>query len=1220
MSKSKKQNKGQKTLSSYFSSIPKINQLDLESGITDQGSFISKALENSPKSKYIPNKNKFQIVNKSPNAFQSDIYKRDFSQKDTSTSEDNLPALRNSQMVIDLDSDSEIFPKQTQFSKYIHQKTDTRGEPNKKRKLEPETLPSVESINDTIFQPTSLSKFEFNSGNRNDSISTASSKNLSSAEKIGSSKNSIDFPNQKSEKFQINDLLNPIKNIKYTPLELQVIQIKKDNPDVLLAVEVGYKYKFFGNDAIIASKVLGIMCFTSQNFKSCSIPVHRIMLHARRLVYAGHKVGIVNQTETSAIKSAGNNKSAPFERKLLHIYTRGTLIGEVFDSFQNQDDGDDPAGLVDSSGGGYILSLVDFPVKSSDKTSIGVVAADPSTGSIIYDSFEDDFSRKELATRFAHLNPVEVVLSLDSSPDTSKFIKYYNSTNTFRIEKYDQLSISNAMGQMVDEFTKINASSALNQILSGVENSVIVALELLFRYLKQFKLETIFCSNEYLSAQNQAIFLPGSTSQFDKNNFNSKPSISSDTEKEQSNAGTNCLISPSFDRLSPVLVPFTSYNYMALDSNSFSNLQIFSSNNSIFASELSNPSSKKNTSFLQEQQTTKTNIPSCLFELLNHTITPIGYRVLFNWLQKPLIQSNLISERLQVVELISESEKFLLLEKGSKLSSTNSLSIEYLNSLDSGKEIQTASLSWLLKQVKSILYSIVNLESGLCRIRCEKANPAEVVRILTSFYRAVSLFSEEKFQNSNLTKDQIFLSKVKEFSESKNSELKSLLKIVEYSKLEPFIKILLGCINKESAKTSNWEKLFSFDDSTEESEATQQKKEFESFSDKDTSNLNTTLENEEINNIWNKSLEPYVENYKKAILNLEDIWKTEAEVFKDPKIKPKSVLVSFRNSKFTTETICVYFEELKGLTKCIGIWDAYISLGYVARLDGYCKPKILNFSQDKGSKDHVTDGVRSMILTGPNMGGKSTFIRTVGILAVMAQIGSFVPATEMELTPLDGIYIRMGAYDQIMQNQSTFMVEMMETSKVIQKSTMRSLVILDELGRGTGTIDGSAIASATLEYLLDGGSCGNEENEEKCFSSNGLIGPTQKRDDCNYNHTGSSLAESYKGPLVLFVTHYAHLVEQFSCSRYMNIAKPYFVSYIKCGKSGNKTNENEDSSAEGYNDDIIFLYKLVEGINTESYGIQVAKMSGIRKSILDNAFKISKNMKTQIDKKISSKK
>ncbi|CCF45319.1 DNA mismatch repair protein msh-3, partial [Colletotrichum higginsianum] len=157
-------------------------------------------------------------------------------------------------------------------------------------------------------------------------------------------------------------------NKKLTPMEIQFLDIKRKHLDTILIVEVGYKFRFFGEDARIAAKELSIVCIPGkyrydehpseahlERFASASIPVHRLPVHAKRLVAAGHKVGVVRQIETAALKKAGDNRNAPFVRKLTNVYTKGTYIDENGEL--------EPGGDGGAPSGGYLLCLTETPSK-----------------------------------------------------------------------------------------------------------------------------------------------------------------------------------------------------------------------------------------------------------------------------------------------------------------------------------------------------------------------------------------------------------------------------------------------------------------------------------------------------------------------------------------------------------------------------------------------------------------------------------------------------------------------------------------------------------------------------------------------------------------------------------------------------------------------------------------------------------------------------------------
>ena len=192
------------------------------------------------------------------------------------------------------------------------------------------------------------------------------------------------------------------------------------------------------------------------------------------------------------------------------------------------------------------------------------------------------------------------------------------------------------------------------------------------------------------------------------------------------------------------------------------------------------------------------------------------------------------------------------------------------------------------------------------------------------------------------------------------------------------------------------------------------------------------------------------------------------------------------------------------------------------------------------------DADRFLIITGPNMAGKSTYMRQVALITYMAQLGCFVPADSAKISIVDRIFTRIGASDDLAMGQSTFMVEMQELSNILENATKNSLVILDEIGRGTSTYDGLAIAWATVEYIAD---------KEKV------------------------------GAKTLFATHYHELIELESK---IEGVKNYSVEVKEKG------------------DDVIFLRKITPGGADESYGIYVAKLAGIKRSVISRAKEILK--------------
>ena len=257
---------------------------------------------------------------------------------------------------------------------------------------------------------------------------------------------------------------------------------------------------------------------------------------------------------------------------------------------------------------------------------------------------------------------------------------------------------------------------------------------------------------------------------------------------------------------------------------------------------------------------------------------------------------------------------------------------------------------------------------------------------------------------------------------------------------------------------------------------------------------------------------------------------------------------------------------LQQTAAAIAALDALASLAETARLFGYCRPVLndgLRLSIADGRhpvldqslveekfvpNDVELDGEahRLHIITGPNMAGKSTYIRQVALIVLMAQIGSFVPATQAEIGLVDRIFTRVGANDDLSRGQSTFMVEMNETANILNNATERSLVILDEIGRGTSTFDGLSIAWSVAEYLHDA-----------------------------------------VGARTLFATHYHELTD-------LEVTRPGVKNY--------------NVAVREWNDQIIFLRKIVRGGADKSYGIQVARLAGLPAAVLERAKEILGNL------------
>jgi DNA mismatch repair protein MutS len=261
-------------------------------------------------------------------------------------------------------------------------------------------------------------------------------------------------------------------------------------------------------------------------------------------------------------------------------------------------------------------------------------------------------------------------------------------------------------------------------------------------------------------------------------------------------------------------------------------------------------------------------------------------------------------------------------------------------------------------------------------------------------------------------------------------------------------------------------------------------------------------------------------------------------------------------------------KRLQQTSNVVSTLDVICSFAQVAEDMNYCMPTIdkSGIIDIKGGRHPVIEKMlpygsfvendtyldkqndRLSMITGPNMAGKSTYMRQVALITLMAQVGSFVPATQAHIGVVDKIFTRVGASDDLSMGQSTFMVEMMEVAQILKEATEDSLVILDEIGRGTSTYDGLSIAWAVAEYIAD---------KEKC------------------------------GAKTLFATHYHELIE---LEKKLEGIKNYSIAVKEKGE------------------DIIFLRKIIPGGTDESYGIHVARLAGVPKAVTQKANEILKTL------------
>ncbi|CAL8345427.1 unnamed protein product [Lota lota] len=864
----------------------------------------------------------------------------------------------------------------------------------------------------------------------------------------------------------------------FTPLEQQVIQLKQQHEDALLAVECGYKYRFFGEDAEIAAKELNIFCHLDHNFMTCSVPTHRLFVHVRRLVSQGHKVGVVKQMETSAIKASGVNKNALFTRQLSALYTKSTLVGEDVNplcSLGEDDRGSDPP---DS----YLLCISENWDKKGRQVTIGLVAVQPSTGDVLLDSFTDSHSRSELEGRILKINPVEILVPSDLSEHTHRLLQSIANTSTqaddrVQIQRKDaaEFEFPSAMNTVTEFYCHSQDTGVCSRSLSSVaslESQLICCLGPLIQYLREFNLERVLLNDS------------------------------------------------SFRCLS------TESQGLVLSATTLRNLEIFSNQ-------------------------TDGGLRGSLLWVMDHTSTVFGRRLLRRWVSQPLTDLRSISDRQDAVCEILQSD------------------------------------SAALAAIRSLLAHLPDLERGICSIYHTKCSTQEFYLISSSLSRLglelQALIPAIQSQLSSSLLRRLLL------------DTPDLLSPVHH-----FLKVL----NETAAKSGDKKELFS--DLSDFPALRERRTQIQSVLDEirdHRKEVRAALRAPTLDYTTVSGLEFLIEvkNSMSAIVPRD--WIKISSTKAVGRYHSPYLVERCRSLQQLREQLLLdcqkawsdflhqfgeHYHTMKRAISHLATMDCLFSLAEVAKQGDYCRPEmcenrcrivikdgrnpaidLLMGEHNQYVPNHTDlqgEGRRTMIVTGPNMGGKSSYIRQVALVCVMAQMGCHVPATQASLGILDGIYTRMGASDSIYKGRSTFMEELTEASEIIARATERSLVIMDELGRGTSTHDGIAIAYATLEYFI---------TEVKS--------------------------------LTLFVTHYPPLceLERMHPDHVAN----YHMAFL-LNEPHTEAHARDDDVQPEF---ITFLYQLTEGAAGRSYGLNVARLANIPETILYTAAKKARDLEDTVN-------
>lgn len=540
------------------------------------------------------------------------------------------------------------------------------------------------------------------------------------------------------------------------------------------------------------------------------------------------------------------------------------------------------------------------------------------------------------------------------------------------------------------------------------------------------------------------------------------------------------------------IIPYTTERYMVIDSSSRRNLELVET--------------------LREKQKR-----GSLLWVLDKTKTAMGARMLRSFVEQPLIDADAINERLDAVTELNMQ-------------------------------------AMLREEIREYLNPVYDLERLVSRISYRSANP----RDLLAFKMSLEMIPHIKNLLANFTSP--LLVRINEQMDG----LEDLYTLLEASITEdPPLAVKEGGIIREGYN----EQVDTYRNSKTQGKSWLAQLEAEEKEKTGIRNLKIKYNKVfgyylEVTNSF-KNLVPEYYTRKQTLTNAERYITPKLKELEDMILGAEDKLFALEYDLFcqVREELAAQIPRIQETAKAIAQLDVYASLSVVAQCNNYVRPtvntkgvidikngrhpvveKMINNDMFIANDTYLDNGSKRVsVITGPNMAGKSTYMRQTALIVLMAQIGSFVPAEKAKIGVVDRIFTRVGASDDLASGQSTFMVEMTEVANILRNATAKSLLILDEIGRGTSTFDGLSIAWAVIEHI----------------SNTKLLGAK-----------------------TLFATHYHELTE-------LEGKIPGVNNYCIAVKERG--------------DDIVFLRKIVKGGADKSYGIQVAKLAGVPDSVLDRA-------------------
>ncbi|EUR77354.1 hypothetical protein PFBG_00930 [Plasmodium falciparum 7G8] len=892
------------------------------------------------------------------------------------------------------------------------------------------------------------------------------------------------------------------KQAHYTPGMQQFWKIKSRNFDKIIFFKMGRFYEIFYIDACLMHTICSLNWMSGEHKPHLGFPEQSLHFYAKKVINSGHKVVVIEQMETPKELEQRNKESIgpkdkAIKREINEIYTKGTILHDNMLSAETK----------------YLVCFYFDEIENMTNVNNNIKDNDDDHNNI-KDNNDDHNNIKD--------------------NNNYTFSQYDNKNKcNFGFVVSDIATSYIAVGYCNDDESRIVLRTILAQLCPAeiLYSSKNINKEVLSIFKNIPTSPELTCLNSF----------PNIISSFDEINkyFENMPS-NLEIYKEQTSV--ICAFGGFIVYLRSLLLDkkifrfckiekydlFKRENYMVLDATALKHLEIL--------------------------ETQSGDTKNSLYDYVNKTCTNFGARNLRRWICSPLLDCEKIRERLDVVDFLKNNEQILSLirmklkklpdierllnkiciqasqsERGAVFfdNVVNTKLKEFVTFLNAFKEIDTMLIDVNRierdGELPSRLFQICNTPD-ICKDNIKGSYP-NIGLITNEFLEKIYFDGDKEYKPAEGCDEDI--DKINEKEKNVENKLNNVLEHMRTQLKIPTLKFVHAKFKYEVECPDNIPKSF--------------------------------LKNVEITSAKKGYVRIHNDEIKSLVEKLEDIEQEK-----------KDAIYPFFQKLF--HLFYAHYEKYVSACRLVAELDCLQSFAYVVLNTAFplTRPILHPMYSKQGEEktpflileDNIHPVVAmlmpnfisnniymgcdkekqsTLLLTGPNMGGKSTLLRQTAISVILAQIGAFVPCTYCELTVVDKIFTRLGSSDNLFEGKSTFLVELEDISNLLKQSTKYSLAILDELGRGTSSFDGTAIALSTLEQISDVIKC-------RC----------------------------------IFSTHYHLLVEE-----------------VKHNK--NISNYHMSLSIDDEQEKIIFLYKFIKGVCPKSFGIHIAKLAGLPKEIIDLA-------------------